>query len=158
MQSPAGRDPASGLESRSSIHHCAAVALADGAAGVAQFQDERVHHPRLAQLRARVDTIADASLGPDEAHIQVALRDGRSVAHHVRCALGSPQRPMTDADLSDKFRTLATEVLATDQAERLLALAWNVRALVDVGALVRASVPDEEIEPAELPGSPLIPR
>jgi len=30
---------------------------------------------------------------------------------------------MTDAQLSDKFRMLAAEVLATDQSERLLALA-----------------------------------
>ena len=158
LQAHAAVNPASGLESKSSIHHCAAVALADGAAGVRQFQDERVHHPRIAQLRAQVGTLADESVGPIEAHALIALRDGRSVEHHVRCARGSPERPMTDAALSDKFRMLAAEVLATDQAERLLALAWNVRALVDVGALIRASVPEEEIEPAELPGSPLIPR
>ena len=63
---------------------------------------------------------------------------------------------MTDADLSNPVRRLAGEVLATDQAERLLALAWNLRALIAVGALARASVPEEEIDPAELPGSPLI--
>jgi len=158
MQSSAGRDPANGRAARSSIHHCVAVALADGAAGVQQFQDDRVQHPRVAQLRARIEAIPDASLAPIEARAQIALRDGRSAEHHVRCALGSPERPMTDAQLSDKFRMLAAEVLATDQSERLLALAWNLRALIDVGALVRASVPDEEIEPAELPGSPLIPR
>ena len=158
LQADKGEHPANSLESRISIRHCAAVALADGAAGVQQFQDERVHHPRVAQLRARIEPLADPSLAPVEAHAYIELRDGRSVEQHVRCPLGSPERPMTDAALSDKFRTLAAEALATDQAERLLALAWNVRALVDVGALTRASVPEEDIEPAELPGSPLIPR
>ena len=158
LQAAIARDPADGGESRSSIHHCAAIALADGAAGVPQFQHARVHHPRVSQLRARIEALADTDLGPFEARAAVTLRDGRRVEQHVRCALGSPERPMTDAALSDKFRTLAAELLATDQAERLLALAWNMRALVDVGALMRASVPEEDIEPAELPGSPLIPR
>ena len=65
---------------------------------------------------------------------------------------------LTDAELSVKFRGSPREVLATDQAERVLALAWNIRALGDVGALIRASVPEEDVEPLELPGSPLIPR
>jgi hypothetical protein len=67
-------------------------------------------------------------------------------------------RPLADHDLSDKFRSQAADVLATDQAERLLGLAWNIRALPDVGGLIRSSIPDDLHEPAELPGSPLIPR
>jgi 2-methylcitrate dehydratase PrpD len=132
--------------------------LLDGAAGVRQFQDHRVHHPRVTELRLRVEAMADASLGTEEARVTINLQDGRCVERQVRCAPGGLERPMSDADLSAKFRDLATEVLATDQAERMLALAWNIRALGDVGALIRASVPDDELEPAELPGSPLIPR
>jgi len=143
---------------RRSAVHAAAVALFDGAAGTRQFQAERVRHGRIAELRRRVIAIADPDRSRDEALATIALQDGRVLERSVRCAVGSLERPMSDADLSDKFRALAAEVLATGQAERVLALAWNIRALGDVGSLIRATVPEEELEPAELPGSPLIPR
>lgn len=153
-----GRDPLDGAQARTSVHHAAAVALFDGAAGLRQFRSERVRHARVAELRQRVEAIADADLGKDEARVTLALHDGRSVERHVRRGSGSLDRPLSDDELSARFRGLASELLATDQAERVLALAWNVRALADVGALVRASVPEDTLEPAELPGSPLIPR
>ncbi len=158
MQMAGRREPQTGLEGKLSVYHSAAVALIDGAASVRQFQDDRVVSPRVIELRARVEVIADPTLAKEEARVKITARDGGRFECHVRHALGSLERPMSDADLSDKFRALATEVLATDQAERLLALAWNIRALGDVGALIRASVPEDEIEPQDLPGSPLIPR
>jgi len=158
MQIAGHREPQSALEGKLSVYHTAAVALVDDEMGVRQFQDDRVLNRRVMELRARVEVIADSSLAEEEARVEVTLRDGSRFEHHVRHARGGLQRPMTDADLADKFRVLATEVLATDQAERLLALAWNIRALSDVGALIRASVPEEDLEPQDLPGSPLIPR
>jgi 2-methylcitrate dehydratase PrpD len=153
-----GGPPANGVQARRSLSHAAAVALVDGAAGREQFSDWRVSSPRIAELRRRIRVLADDTLAPEAARVALHLADGRIAEHGVRCARGFPARPLTDAELSDKFRDLASELLATDQAERLLALVWNVRALGDVGALVRASVPEETSEPAQLPGSPLLPR
>jgi 2-methylcitrate dehydratase PrpD len=156
---PAGtREPRTVAQARRSLHHAAAVALVDGAAGLEQFGERHLASARIAEIRARVEVLGDDTLAPTAAHVVLRLGDGRVVEHGVRCARGSAARPLTDAELSAKFRGLAAEVLATDQIERMLALAWNVRALADVGALVRASIPVDEFEPAELPGSPLIPR
>jgi len=151
-------EPLDTHRARRSAAHAAAVALFDGAAGVRQFQDERVRHGRIAELRKRVIAVADPDRSSDDALVTIALQGGRVLERSVRCAVGSLERPMSDADLSDKFRALGTEVLATRQAERVLALAWNIRALGDVGSLIRATVAEDELEPAELPGSPLIPR
>lgn len=150
--------PANVAQARCSLSHAAAVALVDGAAGREQFSGSRVKSARVAAMRQRVAVRGDASLAHEAAHVVLRLADGRSVEHAVRCARGQPARPLSDAELSAKFRDLAADVLATDQAERLLALAWNVRALGDVGALVRASVPEDAPDPAQLPGSPLLPR
>ena len=143
---------------RRSLTHVAALARIDGAVGPEQFDARRLASARLAQMRAHITPIADPALAPDAAHALIRLTDGRMAEHGVRCARGTRTRPLADTELSDKFRDLAGMVLATAQAERLLALAWNIRALSDVGALVRASIPEEAFEPAQLPGSPLIPR
>src|SRR5690606_37143548 len=129
---------------RRSLQHAAAVALVDAVAGIEQFDMRRVMSPRVGEMRARIEVEADAGIPREGARVVLHLVDGRHAEHSVRCARGSPARPLTDAELSDKFRGLAGEVLATDQAERALALAWNLRALGDVGALVRAAVPEDE--------------
>jgi 2-methylcitrate dehydratase PrpD len=152
------RDPRTVAQARRSIHHAAAVALIDGTVGLEQFEERQLASTRVAEIRARIEVIGDQTLTSTAAHVVLRLNDGRVVEHGVRCARGSAARPLSDAELSTKFRGLAAEVLATDQTERVLALAWNVRALTDIGALVRASVPEDEMEPADLPGSPLIPR
>jgi 2-methylcitrate dehydratase PrpD len=150
--------PGEHADARRSLTHVAALALADGALGPEQFEPRRLAAARLAEMRSHIAPVADPALAPDAAHAVIRLTDGRTAAHGVRCARGTRARPLTDAELSDKFRDLACTTLASGQAERLLALAWNIRALHDVGALVRASIPEETFEPAQLPGSPLIPR
>jgi 2-methylcitrate dehydratase PrpD len=153
-----GPDPADARAARHSVEHVAAVALLDGRVGTAQFESARLRSTRVRDLRARVGTLPDADLAQTAAHVRVMLSNGEAVDREVRCALGHPLRPLSDLDLSAKFRTLTAEVLATDQAERLLGLAWNLRALPDMGALVRESIPEGVHEPVELPGSPLLPR
>lgn len=155
---PALPAPSNAVQARRSIHHAVAVALLDGAAGVDQFGAKRVTSTRVAEMRSRIHVHGDDTMPIEGARIVLRMSDGRLAEHAVRCARGHPARPLSDAELSDKFRSLAAEVLATDQVERLLALAWNVLALADIGALVRTSVPDEALDPLELPGSPLIPR
>jgi 2-methylcitrate dehydratase PrpD len=150
--------PTHAAQARRSLQHAVAVSLIDGAAGLEQFGARRIAATRVAEMRSRIELRANATLPAEGARIVLHLLDGRVAEHSVRCPRGNPARPLGDGELSDKFRSLSAEVLATDQAERVLALAWNVRALADIGALVRASVPEEALDPAELPGSPLIPR
>jgi 2-methylcitrate dehydratase PrpD len=58
---------------------------------------------------------------------------------HVEHALGTLQRPMSDADLEEKFRSLAREVLPEAQIEKLIGLCWNVAKLDDAGSIAAAS-------------------
>ncbi len=153
-----GADPADSADARHSIEHVAAVALLDGTVGLAQFEPARVRSARMREVRAKVRTLPDEQLLDSAAHVRITVTSGETIERHVRCALGHPMRPLGDHDLSEKFRSQAADILATDQAERLLGLAWNLRALPDVGGLIRSSIPDDLYEPAELPGSPLIPR
>ncbi len=133
--------PRSGLESKWSIYHSAAVAIADGAAGEHQYTDERVHDPVITQLRACVTPEIDAGLRDDEAHVAITLRDGRVLEQHIEHAMGSIDHPMSDRDLERKFHALAAEVLPAAQSDALLEKCWQVASLDDVAELVRMAVP-----------------
>lgn len=135
------RAPRTGLESKWSIYHSAAVALCDGAAAEAQYTDARVSDPTVTRVRERVVASEDPALRDDEAWVKLMLDDGRTLEIHVEHARGSVDNPMSDRDLDLKFGALAREALSAAQAERLLAACWAVEETGDVGALGRLAAP-----------------
>ncbi len=131
------REPRSGLESKWSLYHSAAVALCDGAAGEQQYTDARVRDPAVARLRERVTAEPDPALREDEGHVVIALQDGRRVERHVEHAVGSTANPMSDRDLERKFRALSEEALPPDRIQALIGKCWAVAQLDDVADLMR---------------------
>src|SRR5207247_1341408 len=49
---------------------------------------------------------------------------------------GTPQRPMSDEDISGKFRALADSVLEPARSQELLAALWRIDEAADVGKLM----------------------
>lgn len=133
--------PQSGLEAKFSITHAVSAALVHGAAGEAQFSDACVRDPRVVALSRRVGIAVDAGVGRTEARVTIRTRDGRRLERHVEHALGTLARPMSDADLEDKFRGLAQGVLPPARIEQTIRLCWQIAALEDAGALARAAIP-----------------
>ncbi len=133
------REPASGLEGKFSVFHAAAVAIIDRAAGETQFSDACVRSPAVIALRERVHAATDAAIRKTEARVSIRLRDGRLLDHHVEHALGTLERPMSDADLEAKFRGLVAGVLPDEQASRLIELSWSAGELDEAGTIARAA-------------------
>ena len=133
--------PATGLKSKWSLYHSAAVALADGAAGEHQYTDARVHDPAIAALRARIVARADARLAEVEARATCRLRDGRVLVRHVEKVIGSSERPLSDRDLVEKVAGLCEGVLPSRRARALIDTCWALPGLADAAALARAAVP-----------------
>lgn len=135
------RNPQVGLEGKFSVYHSAAIAFLFGEAGERQYSDASVRDPRVVALRSRVsDAVVDPSIRPDEAYISVKLRDGRVLEKHVKHAIGSLERPLSDRELEAKFRGLTAEILTKEESDQLLDLCWNVELLEDVVDLAKATV------------------
>lgn len=135
------QSPRSGLDSKWSIFHSAAVAVIYGAAGEHEYTDDRVTDPVVVALRNRTGATADDSLRQDEAHVAITLEGGQVLKQHVEHVVGSVEHPLSDSELEAKFSGLAVGVLDQAQAERLVKLCWSVAALDDVAQISRASVP-----------------
>ena len=135
------QSPRSGLDSKWSIFHSAAVALIYGAAGEHEYTDARVIDPVVVALRNRTGATADASLRQDEAHVALTLEGGEVLKQHVEHVVGSVEHPLSDNELEAKFCGLAVDVLGQARAERLVELCWSVAFLDDVAQISRASVP-----------------
>jgi 2-methylcitrate dehydratase PrpD len=111
------REPATGLQSKFSTVHAAAVALADGAAGVAQFSDAKAADANIAALRRKVKPIADAALRQDEAYGWIVTGTARHEIH-IAHATGTADNPMSDEQIEAKFLANGTPVIGAERARR----------------------------------------
>jgi hypothetical protein len=60
----------------------------------------------------------------------------------VERARGSLERPMTDAELDAKFRSLAASELAPAEIDRLAEQCWSLSELADAAVIARGSAPE----------------
>ncbi|MGA2943321.1 MAG: MmgE/PrpD family protein [Xanthobacteraceae bacterium] len=110
-------EPSTGLQSKFSTVHSAAVALIDGAAGVAQYSDDKVADPLVAALRRKVKAVADDTLRKDEAHAAI-VAGGKRYEVHIAHASGTADNPMSDAAIEAKFMANALPVIGRNRVER----------------------------------------
>jgi 2-methylcitrate dehydratase PrpD len=110
-------DPSTGLQSKFSAVHSAAVALIDGTAGTAQYSDAKATDPAIAALRRKVKPVADDTLRKDEAYA-VIVAGGKRHEAHIAHASGTAENPMSDAQIEAKFIANATPVIGADRARR----------------------------------------
>ena len=66
----------------------------------------------------------------------LSLGDGRTLERYVAHNLGTPDNPMSDRQLEDKFFALAAPVLGDAVAQRLVGACWRMLELDDVSSLV----------------------
>jgi 2-methylcitrate dehydratase PrpD len=128
-------EPTSGLQSKFSFRHSAAVALADGAAGIAQYSDARAADPAIAALRRKVTALADDTLRKDEAHAAI-VAGGVRHAVHVAHASGTTDNPMSDGAIEAKFLANAAPVIGDARARQACETVWSLDALADVRELI----------------------
>jgi 2-methylcitrate dehydratase PrpD len=128
-------DPSSGLQSKFSTLHSAAVALVDGDAGIAQYSDLKARDPLIASLRKKVVAVADEKLGKDEAYAEIVAGGTRHTVH-IPHASGTAENPMSDAAIETKFLANATPVIGVERAGRARDLVWGLDKLADVRELI----------------------
>ena len=135
------KEPKDGLEAKFSVYHGCAVGLLFGEAGEGEFDDALVTSDAVVGIRRKVVATVDPTIDEAEVRAVAIMKDGSRKAVHVEHAIGSLQRPLTDADLEGKFSSLAAPVLGQAALAPLIAAAWGLSAAADVRGLVKLAVP-----------------
>ena len=125
-----------------SMPYTVAVALIYGTVDQSHFDDEYLHDQRLLDLVGRV-TVAvseEANRRVPEAmlcDLEVVTGTGQRFSSQVAYHKGHFKNPLSDSEVEEKFRSLASGVLPTDQTDALLDRLWHLEEVEDVGDLVR---------------------
>jgi 2-methylcitrate dehydratase PrpD len=130
---------ATGREAQVSAQHVVAVAWIDGRAGVTEFSDARVRAQDVLALRGKVSVHQEAGHSVDGARVEITLADGTVLDQVVKAARGSTGNPLSDADISAKFKTLAAHGCPGFDPEPLLAALWHLDEAPDAGGVIALS-------------------
>jgi 2-methylcitrate dehydratase PrpD len=115
------KEPQDGLQGKFSVYHGFACGLIFGRAGEGEYEDGIVRRQDVTDLRRKVVATVDDSIAEEQADVTAVLKDGRREHVLVKHAIGSLERPMSDADLERKFHSLADPVIGDNRAAGLIA-------------------------------------
>jgi 2-methylcitrate dehydratase PrpD len=135
------KEPADGLQGKFSVYHGCAAGLTFGRAGEDEYHDDIVTRPDMVALRRKVVATVDNSIDEASADVTAVLTNGERVHIFVEHAIGSLQKPMTDAMLEGKFSGLAEPVLGAAKTKQLIAACWGLGKASDLRALTTLARP-----------------
>ncbi len=133
-----------------SAHYAAAVILHERELTLTQFEPECYNDPQLKAFAAdKVEVRADPSLTGVQAMVEADLLDGRTIKVRCDTPRGSPETPLTRAQVEAKFRTYAKARLSSQRIEAVIAAVSGLEDLNSVRSLMQMLRSDQEIAARE---------
>ncbi|MEQ8196209.1 MAG: MmgE/PrpD family protein, partial [Rhodospirillales bacterium] len=120
------------LEAKFCVPALLAMIVLKRQAGQNEFSDAFVQLPAMVDMQRRIATELDLDIeaqGFDKIRSRIVLKkkNGETVERWAdERYRGSPDNPMTDAEVEDKFRVCAERILSPDRQKELLAAIWQI--------------------------------
>jgi 2-methylcitrate dehydratase PrpD len=135
--------PVNELQAKFSMEFCMAILLLERKAGLAEFTDKVVNRPNVKKMIEKVEfgvhpEAEAAGYEKMTTIIDIELADGRKISGRADFGKGSPVNPMSDEELSDKFRECAAwGKLPKASAEKVIDRVFNLEKLKSIRELTR---------------------
>jgi 2-methylcitrate dehydratase PrpD len=135
----AKHSPPSGYAAKFSMPFCMALGFYEDDAGLAQFEDSKVHEPHLLELARKISYRIDPENEYPKnysGHLDVTLTSGEVLRYDQPHMRGGMHEPLDDDDILQKFfANAAYGGWSDDQAQALLTFCQNLRDAPDLGGL-----------------------
>jgi 2-methylcitrate dehydratase PrpD len=121
------------------------VLIHEGEVFVDQFSDDRINNSDYVAYSRRVTAVIDPVLDKNPPHlrnhviVEVTLADGRVLTAEVPVRHGSEADPLSDAEVAEKFRRLASRVLPDSAVDEIVEAVNGLERmdnLAELGALL----------------------
>ena len=122
------------------MQHLCAVMVFDGTVSFkAAHDEERMRDRKVLALRSRVELHGDDALTKAmpsrQGIVEVVLRNGTTLRHHMKAVRGTAENPMARAEVDAKAYDLIAPVFGKTRARRLCDAVWNLDKLGNVRKL-----------------------
>jgi len=119
------RVPQTSIQGKFCMPYLVARAIIDGKVGIDTFTESAVRDQNVLKLAERVRMNLDAGLKKSDlagrpSRVTVRLKNGQTYSREAEHAKGSPEFPMTEAELDEKFFECAKHAIPAGSAQRAL--------------------------------------
>ena len=120
-----------------SSYYLTAIAIIDRQIGPDQFTSEKYNDPRVRNLIDKVILKGDPSLDKvrPAGISEIITKDGQNCSLRVDYPRGHARNPMTDDEIVDKFKTMASRYMDKEHMDRLINTVFELDKLDDIGKL-----------------------
>jgi 2-methylcitrate dehydratase len=143
LSDPSKYTPSSKETADHSLPYTVAVALLDGSVTTASFEEKRLRDPKLPPVMKKVEVLADRGIDaafPEykRSEVILKLKDRAPRSASVDYPKGDPRNPMTEEEITVKFRALAGRSLSRKKQDRVIELVNELDKLDRVTRLINA--------------------
>jgi 2-methylcitrate dehydratase PrpD len=120
-----------------SAHYVAAAILHDRTLTLSQFEPGHYDDPKLRRAAAElIEVRPDPAISGNSCAVEIEMVGGQKFTARCDHPRGSPENPLTRAQIESKFRTYAKGVLAEPQADAAIAAVDRLENLASVRELM----------------------
>ena len=124
-----------------SFPYCVAAALLDGRMTLHSFDSKRLRDPALHELMKKIRVVTQSEFqgrypAAMPSRITVRTTTGKVYMNQVELPLGHPGKPMSNEEVEDKVRRLASRRVGRARVDRLIDYVWNLEGEKDIGKLM----------------------
>ncbi len=124
-----------------SFPYCVAVALLDGKVTLRSFETKRLADQALHEMMQKLRVVPQPEFVDRYPHamptrITIRTKAGNGYVQQVDYPLGHPKNPMSDREVEDKFRRLATGKIDRSHMNKVIDLVWKLDQLKDISVLI----------------------
>ncbi|MGH7845804.1 MAG: MmgE/PrpD family protein [Candidatus Binatia bacterium] len=133
----------SGLQGKFTTNYVCAIAILEGRLERASFSDAKTREPKVQEAMNKIKVIRDETI-PEQGEycpVAVTLKDGRKVQYTATIQKGHAKNPLTDEEVTEKFRSNAAVMVSQGRAEEIIACVRSLEQLGNVRELTKLLVP-----------------
>jgi 2-methylcitrate dehydratase len=145
LSDPSKFDPQTKETADHSLPYVIAVAAVRGNVLPEAFSDEVLWDPNIRSMLKKIQVTADPEIdrlfpGVKRARVSVETRDGQTFTNQTDYAKGSPENPMPDEEVIDKFTANSVASLDPDRCSDIVESVFNLEQLPSLEGLIEKLV------------------
>jgi 2-methylcitrate dehydratase PrpD len=138
--------PKTSLEGKFSLEYCLAIAIIDNKIGLGQFENKKMNDDRVKETLKRIRIFVHPELKTLEsfknrfAEVTVHTKKGEIFTERVHTPMGTPQNPLSDSELRQKFKDCTRSILGENEIHRVVQLIDHLENLKQINELINIIV------------------
>lgn len=130
-----------------SLPYVIAAAVVDGNVLPESFSEEKLNDPRIWDLLPKIQVVADPEIDQlfpkvKRARVTITTADGNQHTAVTDVAKGTPEDPLSDDEIMDKFRANAQGIISDQRIDEVIKATWQFDSHLNLGDYMSLLVSD----------------